>query len=354
MTARTILGLKLLDWFDCNRRELPWRAKPDETADPYHVWLSEIMLQQTTVPTVIPYFVDFVRRWPTVEDLANCDLDEVLHAWQGLGYYARARNLHRCAGVVAGTLGGQFPNTEDELRKLPGIGAYTAAAVAAIAFHCPCVPVDGNIERVITRLHALDQPAKTITTKIAGLARQMLPTNRPGDFAQAMMDLGSAVCRPKSANCKACPWQTGCTSAKSGGWAKYPVKVPKPPKPVRNGVAFWLVRDDGAVYLRRRPEKGLLGGMTEIPSTEWREEDWKMSDVLGYAPSSSNWRQLPGTVTHTFTHFHLRLTVLVGAADHTRPNEGYWCKPGQFSDYALPTIMKKIVSHALTDKTQSS
>ncbi len=352
------LGTRLLDWFDANRRDLPWRARPNETPNPYYVWLSEIMLQQTTVPTVIPYFGNFVARWSTFSDLANSDLDEILHAWQGLGYYARARNLHKCAGVIASQLNGELPDTEDALLKLPGIGAYTSAAIAAIAFQKPSVPVDGNIERVIARLHALEQPAKTIRLEIANLARKMLPPDRPGDFAQAMMDLGSSVCRPKSADCSACPWQSGCKSALSGDWAKYPVKTPKPIKPVRRGTAFWLVRDDGAIFLRRRPEKGLLGGMAEVPSTVWREEAWPIDEALNWSPGGKNWNQLPGTVKHTFTHFHLQITVLVGQADHALPNDGYWSKPAQFGDYALPTIMKKIaahaIGHAMTELDQSS
>jgi A/G-specific adenine glycosylase len=353
-TSPALLGSRLLKWFDANRRDLPWRAREGDLANPYHVWLSEIMLQQTTVPTVIPYFGNFVARWPTVQDLAASDLDDVLHAWQGLGYYARARNLYKCAGVIATEFDGILPDNEETLLKLPGIGAYTAAAVAAIAYQKPSVPVDGNIERVISRMHALEQPAKLIRKKISGLAAEMLPTERPGDFAQAMMDLGSMVCRPKSADCAACPWQSGCTSSATGDWARFPVKLAKPDKPTRKGVAFWLVRDDGAVYLRRRPEKGLLGGMIEIPSTLWREEDWTTEAALGSSPDGANWRQLPGHVKHTFTHFHLLITIVIGTADHTRPNDGYWCKPDEFGDYALPTLMKKIARHAMSEKVQSS
>ena len=312
------------------------------------------MLQQTTVPTVIPYFGNFVARWPRFEDLAASDLDEVLHAWQGLGYYARARNLHKCAVIIAGELNGVLPDTEDALLKLPGIGAYTAAAIAAIAFQRATVPVDGNIERVIARLHALKPPVKTIRKEIATLAREMLPVDRPGDFAQAMMDLGSGVCRPKSADCAACPWGEGCKAVKNGNWVNYPVKTRKPEKPVRQGTAFWLIRDDGAAYLRRRPEKGLLGGMIEVPSTPWQESGWTMEEALDHAPGGEAWHQVPGVVKHTFTHFHLQITVLVGKAGDFRPNDGYWCQPGQFADYALPTIMKKIVTHAQTALAQSS
>jgi len=348
------MGKLLLDWYDASARDLPWRATPDETADPYHVWLSEIMLQQTTVATVIPYFGSFVARWPTVRELANSDLDAVLHAWQGLGYYARARNLHKCAGVIVKELSGTFPDTEVELLKLPGIGPYSAAAIAAIAFGQASVPVDGNIERVISRLHELEQPAKTIKTKIAALAREMLPLMRPGDFAQAMMDLGATVCRPKAADCQNCPWQAGCGAARSGEWARFPVKLAKLPKPTRNGIAFWLVRDDGAVFLRRRPEKGLLGGMAEVPSTDWRETDWSTNEALTVAPPGSNWCALPGDIVHTFTHFHLRLSVISGTVIGAGPNDGFWSKPETFGDHALPTVMKKVVRHATTVLGQSS
>jgi len=312
------------------------------------------MLQQTTVLTVIPYFGNFVARWPKVEDLAVSDLDAVLHAWQGLGYYARARNLHKCARIVARELGGQFPGTETELLKLPGVGPYTAAAVAAIAFRQPSVPVDGNIERVISRLHELKAPVKSVRTEISTLAREMLPSDRPGDFAQAMMDLGATVCRPKTADCGNCPWRAGCRAGRSGEWARYPVKAPKRPKPVRNGIAFWLVRDDGAVFLRRRPEEGLLGGMMEVPSTQWREPTWTINDALKIAPAGNNWQTVPGEVTHTFTHFHLRLSIISGQSVGAGPNDGLWSQPEAFGDHALPTVMKKIVRHVTASTDQSS
>jgi len=338
------LGLQLLDWYDTNRRVLPWRTN---TPDPYHVWLSEIMLQQTTVATVIPYFGNFMALWPKVEDLAHSDLDRILHAWQGLGYYARARNLHKCAKVVTDQLGGQFPDSEAELLKLPGIGPYTAGAIAAIAFNRPSTPVDGNIERVISRLHTLDKPTKTIKPRIAELSGEMMPHERPGDFVQAMMDLGATVCRPKSVNCPSCPWTEGCQACANGTWEQFPVKMPKKPKPIRHGIGFWLVRDDGAIYLRRRPEKGLLGGMTEIPSTDWREQPWTPAEIVDFAPTQSEWREVPGEITHTFTHFHLHLSLVVGAAKPNDLGNGIWCLPDQFPDHALPTVIKKLVRHGL-------
>jgi len=344
----SMLGQALLKWYDIHARQLPWRAQSGVLPDPYHVWLSEIMLQQTTVVTVIPYFTAFVARWPTVARLAEADLDDVLHAWQGLGYYARARNLHKCAVKVTRELAGAFPQTESGLLTLPGIGPYTAAAIAAIAFRRPAVAVDGNVERVICRLHALDQPAKTIRPEISQRAREMMVPGRSGDFAQAMMDLGATVCRPAVAACDRCPWQQGCKSAASECWRGYPVKLAKPGRPVRHGAVFWLVRPDGAVYLRRRPDKGLLGGMTEIPSSDWREQNWPVKEALAQAPVGCNWRRLSGEVTHTFTHFHLRLQVFSGRCDDGGPNDGFWSTPDRFADHALPTLMKKVARHVLT------
>lgn len=339
------MGKRLLGWYDANRRDLPWRT---DSPDPYHVWLSEIMLQQTTVATVIPYFGHFIAQWPRVEDLARSELERILHAWQGLGYYARARNLHKCAKVIADEYNGQFPDAEADLLKLPGVGPYTAAAIAAIAFNRPSTPVDGNIERVISRLHTLEQPAKTIKSQIAELVGEMMPLKRPGDFAQAMMDLGAMVCRPNSVDCPSCPWSEGCRASLAGTWEQYPVKIPKKHKPTRQGIAFWLVREDGAIYLRRRPEKGLLGGMTEIPSTDWREEPWTLMEAARHAPSDSEWHEVPGEVTHTFTHFHLRLSLVAGIAKPNEMNNEIWCRRDQFSEYALPTVMKKLVRHGLS------
>jgi A/G-specific adenine glycosylase len=341
----------LLTWYDSNKRTLPWR---NENAVPYRVWLSEIMLQQTTVPTVISYFDAFVARWPKIENLADCELDEVLHAWQGLGYYARARNLHKCAKVIATEFNGEFPSSEAELLTLPGIGPYTAAAISAIAFQQPSVPVDGNIERVISRLHALDDPVSAVKTRIADLARMMLPPSRPGDFAQAMMDLGSMVCRPKAADCAGCPLRSGCKSGPSGDWSRFPVKRPKPVKPTRHGIVFWLVREDGGVFLRRRPDKGLLGGMIEVPSTEWRTEEWSLLDASSLSPAAADWQPVPGIVTHTFTHFHLRLSIVLGKVTGAGPNDGFWSMPDAFGDHALPTVMKKVIRHVMRDLGQSS
>ncbi|MDP2696604.1 A/G-specific adenine glycosylase [Thalassospira sp.] len=344
------LGRTMLDWYDRHHRTLPWRAEPGETPDPYHVWLSEIMLQQTTVITVGPYFSAFLGRWPTVTDLANADLDEVLHAWQGLGYYARARNLHKCAQVVARDHNGIFPDTEDGLLSLPGIGPYTAAAVAAIAFNRHTSPVDGNIERVISRLFALTTPLPDVKPDIKEKSAVLTPPDRPGDYAQALMDLGATICTPRNPACGICPWQTPCEGRKIGIAADLPKKRKKPAKPTRVGYAFWVVRDDGQILLRRRPEKGLLGGMYEIPGSDWRVIDAPDDVMLSEAPIKATWQELDGTVGHTFTHFHLEITVLTTRTSTNNPDDinGVWTTIDGLADYALPTLMKKIVRHALT------
>lgn len=337
---------QLLKWYDRHRRVLPWRALPGETADPYHVWLSEIMLQQTTVATVGSYFVNFLERWPTVDALAAAPLDDVLHAWQGLGYYARARNLHKCAGVVASDYGGTFPDNEAELLRLPGIGPYTAAAIAAIAFDRPATPVDGNVERVISRRHAVEDPLPASKPRLKELAAELTPNKRTGDYAQAVMDLGATICTPRKPACALCPWSKDCAAFAAGTQEQYPVKAPKAERPTRRGVAYWISDGNGSILLRRRPEQGLLGGMMEVPSTDWQEGDWRMQEALKAAPISSP-RELPGQVSHTFTHFHLELKVLAGQATDAESADGVWCALDKFGDHALPTVMKKVVRHAI-------
>ena len=339
----------LLGWYDRHRRRLPWRAESGVRPDPYHVWLSEIMLQQTTVATVGPYFRDFLARWPTVDVLAAAGLDEVLHAWQGLGYYARARNLHRAARLVSETLVGRFPDDEAGLRALPGVGAYTAAAIAAIAFDRPAAPVDGNIERVMARLFGVETPLPAAKPTLVDLAGSLAPkraAGRPGDFAQALMDLGATVCTPKKPACALCPWRESCVAHKAGIAADLPRRLPKGEKPLRRGVAFWAVRQDGAVLLRRRPEKGLLGGMIEMPSTEWRTAAWSEAAAKRAAPFDAEWRTLPGLVRHGFTHFDLELTVMAAAVNGAQP-DGIWSAPERLGDHALPTLMKKVAVHAM-------
>jgi len=338
---------QLLNWYDRDRRDLPWRMEPGVTADPYKVWMSEIMLQQTTVVTVKTYYRAFLEKWPTVQDLAGADLDEVLHLWQGLGYYARARNLHKCAGVVTRQYNGRFPDDEKRLLDLPGIGPYTAAAITAIAFGKKATPVDGNVERVVARLFMVEDKLPKAKKQLAELARTLTPDQRAGDFAQAMMDLGATICTPKKAACGLCPWMQGCQARLNGDPVDYPKKEAKKPKPTRWGYVFWLTRKDGAVLIRRRPEKGLLGGMMEFPSTDWQEKIISKHYAQQQAPAPALWKEIPGSVRHTFTHFHLELTVLQGRISGNPPTTGVWVLPENLKDHALPTLMKKVSKKVL-------
>ncbi len=345
---------ELLTWYDRHARRLPWRLSPalarrGRRPDPYRVWLSEIMLQQTTVATVGPYFRAFLERWPTVADLAAADLDDVLHAWAGLGYYARARNLHKCARAVVDAHGGAFPDSDEGLRALPGIGPYTAAAIAAIAFDRPATVVDGNVERVMARLFAVEDSLPAAKSQLRALAQRLTPTARPGDYAQAVMDLGATVCTPRAPKCLRCPWQPSCRAQAIGIAEALPRRAPKAERPLREGLAFWAVRSDGAVLLRRRPERGLLGGMMEVPSTDWGASDWaaRQPPDVAQAPVAADWRELPGQVTHGFTHFRLELTVMAARVRKNARADGVWIMPDAFGDHALPTLTKKVVRHAL-------
>jgi A/G-specific adenine glycosylase len=334
----------LLAWYDRHRRNLPWRAPPGIYPDPYRIWLSEIMLQQTTVATVGPYFDRFVARWPDISALAAASLDEVLQLWQGLGYYARARNLHACARTVVERHGGVFPEEAEALRALPGIGDYTAAAIAAIAFDRCSAAVDGNVERVVARLYVVREPLPAAKPRVRALAAALVPDERAGDFAQALMDLGATICTPRRPRCVLCPWRSCCAAAASGLAEDLPVREAKPERPLRHGVAFWLTRADGAVLLRRRPENGLLAGMTEFPSTPWRAAPWSFAEALGAAPASVEWSLLPGTVHHGFTHFRLELAVVAG----TGGADGIWSPVERLGEHALPTLMKKVARHAIS------
>jgi A/G-specific adenine glycosylase len=332
----------LLGWYDVARRDLPWRTGPGRRPDPYRVWLSEVMLQQTVVKAVIPYFEAFLERWPDAKALAAAPQADVMAAWAGLGYYSRARNLHACAKVLAKS---GFPQTEAELRELPGIGAYTAAAIAAIAFGQPAAAVDGNVERVTARLHALSEPLPGAKPRIRVLAQALVPQKRPGDYAQATMDLGATVCTPRSPSCGGCPVMGFCQAARAGQPERFPLKAPKPARPLRCGDAFVIVKGsggDGHVLLRRRPEKGLLGGMMEVPCTGWtpaaEEQDVAVSAC--WMPAQS--------VRHTFTHFHLEMRVFAaGYAEVRREAQafgGEWIRLEELPRIALPTVMKKAVA----------
>jgi A/G-specific adenine glycosylase len=341
----------LLAWYDRHRRRLPWRPPAGERADPYRVWLSEIMLQQTGVKTVGPYFEKFVARWPDVSTLARASLDDVLRMWAGLGYYSRARNLHACAVAVARDHGGAFPDTEEGLRALPGIGPYTAAAIAAIAFDRRTMPVDGNIERVVSRLFAIEQELPQAKPRIQQLAATLLGPSRAGDSAQALMDLGASICTPKTPACVLCPLNKDCITRARGDQETFPRKLAKKTGALRRGAAFVVTRGD-ELLVRSRQEKGLLGGMTEVPGSEWRaaQED---KVALKQAPAlkgASRWRRKTGVVTHVFTHFPLELVVYTADVPaRTRAPEGMrWVPIATLAGEALPNVMRKVIAHGLT------
>lgn len=344
MTAVDVLALRsaLLAWYDAGARDLPWRVRPAAWAagvrpDPYAVWLSEVMLQQTTVPHATPYFLAFTARWPTVGDLAAADDGDLMAAWAGLGYYARARNLLRCARAVAREHGGVLPDSYEGLRALPGVGDYTAAAVAAIAFDRPAPVVDGNVERVVSRLYAVEAPLPRAKPELKRLAGLLTDAARPGDWAQATMDLGAVICRPKAPLCGRCPVAFFCAARAGGAPETYPRKTAKAQRPRRYGVAYRLTRA-GETALVRRPHKGLLGGMLGLPTGEWRGTPWAFDDAVAAAPVAAAWREA-GRVEHVFTHFALTLLVLEAeaAADRPEPPNAVWTR-----DLAvLPSVFLK-------------
>jgi A/G-specific adenine glycosylase len=342
----------LLDWYDRHRRRLPWRPPAGERADPYRVWLSEIMLQQTGVKTVGPYFEKFLTRWPDVASLGRASQDDVLRMWAGLGYYSRARNLHACAVAVLRDHGGVFPDTEEGLRKLPGIGPYTAAAIGAIAFDIRTMPVDGNIERVVSRLFAVEEPLPQAKPLIQQLAATLLGPSRAGDSAQALMDLGSSICTPKKPACALCPLNEDCVARLSGNQETFPRKAPKKTGTLRRGAAFIVTRGD-ELLVRTRAEKGLLGGMTEVPGSEWLAgQDDKIA--LKQAPALrgiERWHRKAGVVTHVFTHFPLELVVYTAqvAARTRAPQDMRWVPIATLAGEALPSVMRKAIAHGLGD-----
>ncbi|MEM6461465.1 MAG: A/G-specific adenine glycosylase [Pseudomonadota bacterium] len=352
------VGNALLSWYDRNHRVLPWRIAPADRArgiqpSAYHVWLSEIMLQQTTVRAVQPYFLKFVSRWPNVTALAAEKDDEIMRAWAGLGYYSRARNLKKCAERVAFELGGIFPADVEELKKLPGIGDYTAAAIAAIAFGRRAAVVDGNIERVVARLEQIETPLPAAKSAIKKRMYAFTPGERPGDFAQAMMDLGATICTPKRPACGLCPVSSACSAGGTGEAEKLPVKQAKKPRPVRRGAAFVAVAEDNSILLRKRPGSGLLGGMAEVPTSGWNA---KCDGALGAAaaPFAGDW-QMAGTITHVFTHFELRLDVYhADFALRPQVDEGWWSPQRELSEEALPTVMKKAIAAAMESTQRKS
>ncbi len=322
---------------------MPWRAVPGEAPDPYRVWLSEIMLQQTTVAAVIPYFTRFLARFPTVHALAAAPEAAVMEAWAGLGYYARARNLHACARRV--TEMGGFPCDVQGLRALPGVGPYTAAAVASIAFGVPAVPVDGNVERVAARVFAVAEPLpgarRAMDAAAARLGEDTDARARPADFTQALFDLGATICTPRAPACALCPWRDGCAGRAAGIAQELPRKAPKPLRPLRHGAQFWLQDTAGNVLLRRRPSTGLLGGMLELPGAPWRAERWPEADALAHAPQTAEWRHA-GQAEHGFTHFQLRMDVYAAAVPAINA-DGLLRPADALGSEALPTVMRRCV-----------
>ncbi|SFQ50647.1 A/G-specific adenine glycosylase [Roseivivax halotolerans] len=335
----------LLSWYDRHARQMPWRVGPKARADgvrpdPYRVWLSEVMLQQTTVAAVKSYFLAFTERWPRVTDLAAAEDAEVMAAWAGLGYYARARNLLKCARAVAEEHGGVFPDTHAGLMALPGIGPYTASAVAAIAFDRPETVVDGNVERVMARLHDEHMPLPQSKKILTEHAEALTPTGRPGDYAQAVMDLGATICTPRNPACGLCPWRPACAAWAAGTQAELPKKAPKKRKPIRQGTAYLVRRVDGAWLLETRPETGLLGGMLGWPGTDW--VDTSEPAPAEAPPIRAEWKTLPEEARHTFTHFHLRLTLKTALVPMDRaPERGAFVAAEEFRPADLPTLMRK-------------
>jgi A/G-specific adenine glycosylase len=336
---------RTLRWWDRNRRTLAWRAAPSETADPYRVWLSEVLLQQTTAQAATPYYRAFIAKWARVEDLAAAPIEAVVGAFAGLGYYSRARNLHACAREIA-RRGGRFPSDEADLRALPGVGAYTAAAIAAIAFGRRTAPVDGNIARVLARLIALEEPIARARGEIEAAARVLAPGRRAGDFAQALMDIGATICRPRNPDCSSCPLAQDCAALRTGEPAAYPRRAGAKARPRRRGAVFFARRADGAFLARRRPAHGLLASTVELPGTPWTS-DGPRGELAGFGPVIASWRRLPGTVEQAFTHFGLTLIVYAGAFEGGAPDGHFWVTPEAVGEAGFSSAMRKAVEHAL-------
>ncbi len=336
------LSDELLAWYDVHARVMPWRVSPDDRArgvrpDPYFIWMSEVMLQQTTVAAVKDYFRKFTTIWPTVSDLAAAEDADVMAAWAGLGYYARARNLLKCARVIVTEHQGQFPETYDELLTLPGVGPYTAAAISAIAFDAPSTVLDGNVERVMARMYDIHEPLPGVKPVLMERAAVLTPHARPGDYAQAVMDLGATICTPRNPACGICPWREPCRARAAGTASELPKKTPKKKTPTRKGFVYVARRADGAWLMEVRPESGLLGGMLAFPSSDWNE------DPVGDPPITAEWANLGLEARHTFTHFHLRLQIMAATlSEDAVPDRGHFVGKHEFRPSALPTAMRKV------------
>jgi A/G-specific adenine glycosylase len=341
---RNAIVARTLAWWDRCRRALPWRAAHGETPDPYRVWLSEVLLQQTTAQAATPYYRAFIAKWPRVEDLAAAPGEAVVSVFAGLGYYSRAANLHACAKEIA-RRGGQFPTEEAELRALPGIGPYTAAAIAAIAFGRQILPVDGNIARVLARLLAFEAPIAQARRDMASAARALAPGKRAGDFAQALMDIGATICRPRNPDCSFCPLAQDCLALQTGAPEGYPRRAGPKAKPRREGVVFFVGRSDGAFLARRRPPYGLLASTVELPGTPWTSEG-PAEAFAGAAPVAARWRRLPGTVEQVFTHFALKLTVYAAAFEGRAPDGHFWVARNAVGEAGFSNMMRKAIEHA--------
>jgi A/G-specific adenine glycosylase len=343
----THFSIKILDWYHHAQRNLPWRAKDPITPNPYHVWLSEIMLQQTTVAAVIAYFLNFTEKWPDVKSLANATIDEILYAWQGLGYYSRAHNLHKTAQIIAKDHNGIFPNDEALLLQLPGIGPYTSAAIRAIAFNQKSLVIDGNVERILARVFKLPFPPKEDMKQLRIVLETLSPKDKFGEFAQSMMDLGATICTPKNPKCDLCPVNDCCESYKHLTQHLYPIERIKIKRPQKFGFVFWVENDDGKIWIRKRADR-LLKGLMEIPSTSWELQNWEKDAAIANSPWPEHaWTKAIGQVKHVFTHFELYLDIIKTKATSLRTEDGFWCAPQDLKDHAFPTLMHKVIKHQL-------
>ncbi|MFZ2100566.1 MAG: A/G-specific adenine glycosylase [Oricola sp.] len=357
MTAAPALSDRLLAWYDRHARDLPWRTGPSDMAkgvrpDPYRVWLSEVMLQQTTVSAVKDYFAKFTAKWPDVAALSAASEDDILKAWAGLGYYSRARNLKKCADAVTADHGGRFPETAEGLRGLPGIGDYTSAAIAAIAFGEPAAVVDGNVERVVSRLYAIDTPLPEAKKDIRARVAALTPAERPGDFAQAMMDLGATLCTPRRPACLHCPFNPDCAALATSDPELFPVRGARKDKPLRRGAAFVLTNRQGAILLEKRSDKGLLAGMTQVPTTGWTARQDGATDTSQAPLPRAGWIGC-GAIGHVFTHFELRLSVYRATGEISPESHQWWNAPDTIAGEALPTVMKKVLALAIEHESEN-